>query len=176
MPTYHSQSQQDFLLDRAVLRGMRHGVFVDIGAHDGVTFSNTLMFEPDRGWTGLCIDANPMVFESLVKHRTAKCLNVAIADHEGSLPFIEVLGYSEMLSGLAGNMVDEHLARIDREIARHGGSPHIIDVPTKRVDQILHQNDPREIHYLSVDTEGSESAILTTVDQARHFVHVVNAE
>lgn len=119
MPTYHSQSQQDCLLATAVLRGLRHGVFIDIGAHDGVTFSNTLMFEPDRGWMGLCVDANPIVFESLVNNRTAQCLNSAIADRDGSLPFIEVLGYLEMLSGLAGNMVDEHLARIDREIARH---------------------------------------------------------
>ena len=56
MVAYYSQIQQDFLLDTVVFHGLRNGTFVDVGANDGVSLSNTLTFERDRGWTGLCIE------------------------------------------------------------------------------------------------------------------------
>src|ERR1051326_5128816 len=36
---YHSQYLQDVLLDRWVFGGLTNGVFADIGAHDGVSYS-----------------------------------------------------------------------------------------------------------------------------------------
>jgi hypothetical protein len=38
--------------------GSRNGSFIDLGAYDGVTFSNTAALA-DRGWPGLCIEAAP---------------------------------------------------------------------------------------------------------------------
>ena len=33
----------------------KFGIFVDIGANDGVTYSNSLFFE-QKNWTGVCIE------------------------------------------------------------------------------------------------------------------------
>jgi hypothetical protein len=49
MPTYYSQVDQDRILNEEVFCGMRNGVFVDVGAHDGISLSNTLMFEREFG-------------------------------------------------------------------------------------------------------------------------------
>ena len=47
------------------------GVFVEMGALDGVTLSNTLAFERSRmNWTGVLIEANPALCEGLRAHRS----------------------------------------------------------------------------------------------------------
>ena len=42
---FYSQSGQDRFLLENFFRGKRGGVFVDVGAYDGETYSNTLFFE-----------------------------------------------------------------------------------------------------------------------------------
>ena len=158
MVTYSGQIEQDFLLDSAVFQGMRDGVFVDIGAHDGTTLSNTLVFERERGWRGLCIEPNPAVFTQLAKARKVPTLNVAVGAENGVLPFRQVIGHGEMLSGLVDTTSPDHMARVEREVARFGGNTTIIDVPVRRLDDILTEYGIDEVHYLSIDTEGAERA------------------
>ncbi len=62
---FHSQVGQDRFLLENFFRGKRGGVFVDIGAYDGETFSNSLFFERTMGWTGLCVEPLPSAFEKL---------------------------------------------------------------------------------------------------------------
>jgi len=45
------------------------GIFVDVGASDGVYGNNTYFFEK-IGWRGLCIDADPSNYASLRANRT----------------------------------------------------------------------------------------------------------
>ncbi len=44
----------------------RDGFFVEAGAFDGYTLSNSLFFEVNRGWTGLLAEANPDAYETLL--------------------------------------------------------------------------------------------------------------
>ena len=74
-----SQLGQDILVDE-YFGGKRGGVFVDIGAYDGVTFSNTLMLERERGWTGVCIEPLPDVFAELRQNRGCVCVQACIGD------------------------------------------------------------------------------------------------
>jgi len=41
----------------------KNGVFVDIGANDGVTISNTWYFEKELGWDGIAIEPIPQIYE-----------------------------------------------------------------------------------------------------------------
>ena len=43
--TYKSQFGQDRWLNETIFRNKQNGLFVDVGAHDGVTFSNSYFFE-----------------------------------------------------------------------------------------------------------------------------------
>ena len=62
---YHSQDGQDLYLDKHVFKGLKNGIFVDIGANDGITINNTLFFEKVLGWNGLCIEPNDNYFNAL---------------------------------------------------------------------------------------------------------------
>lgn len=174
--SYHGQVGQDALLDTLVFRGMTGGTFVDIGAHDGTLFSNTLMFERDRGWRGLCIEPNPAVFPALQASRQATCLNVAVAGRSGTLPFTRVEGYGEMLSGLSDAMSAEHRGRIERDVAEHGGSVSVVEVPVRTPAEIFGAHGIAEVHLLSVDTEGCEPEILAALAATGAMVHVIDVE
>ena len=76
-----SQLGQDKIVDE-YFRGKRHGVFVDIGAYDGLTFSNTLMLERERDWTGICIEPLPDIFAELRKNRRCICVQACIGNRE----------------------------------------------------------------------------------------------
>ncbi len=46
-----------------------NGVFVEMGGQNGVTFSNSLMYEFCLGWTGLLIEANPVNYGRMIVNR-----------------------------------------------------------------------------------------------------------
>lgn len=52
-------------LYRAARLALGTGSFVELGALDGVTGSNTIIFERCLGWRGLLIEANPSNFNKL---------------------------------------------------------------------------------------------------------------
>jgi hypothetical protein len=54
-----SQYGQDFFVLEA-LGGMRNGFFLDSGAADGVSSSNTHLLEESFGWNWICIEPNEL--------------------------------------------------------------------------------------------------------------------
>ena len=52
---------QDTLIAE-LLGSKRDGVFIDIGANDGVTISNTYFLEKELGWSGVAIEPIPSIF------------------------------------------------------------------------------------------------------------------
>ena len=56
-----------------------HGFFLECGAYDGETQSNTLWFERVRHWTGLLVEADPENYRQLMsKHRKAYTVNACL--------------------------------------------------------------------------------------------------
>jgi FkbM family methyltransferase len=173
---YSSQFGQDAFLDRTVFRGFAGGVFVDVGAHDGEQFSNSVFFERARGWRGLCLEPNPAVFERLRRARRAECLQCCAAAQPGTVDFVQVSGASEMLSGMAATYGADHAARRERAITEDGGAQTIIAVPAARLRDILAERRIAEVHFLSIDTEGGELAVLEGTDFDATLVHAIAVE
>jgi len=175
---YYSQINQDRIADFALSRKTK-GVFLDIGAHDGITFSNTYFFEKERGWTGICIDPNPDVFQKLVANRHCICENCAIAIEEKQMVYRKVTGHylSEMLGGIVEFMDAEHIERINKEVATHAEySIEDIPVECKRLDKLLDKYSVDEIDYLSIDTEGAEYEILQSLDFDKLNIRLMSVE
>jgi FkbM family methyltransferase len=174
---FHSQEQQDQLLETHIFKGYKRGIFVDVGAWDGVSFNNTIFFERERKWTGLNIEPLPDKFAELVVNRPhCTNLNVAISDREGEGDFLALSGYTSMLSGLRDNYDPRHLQRIERETAEMKAGTALIKVPVTRLDTIFKTHNVRRVHYLSVDAEGSESKILRSINFDVTFIDVIGFE
>jgi len=65
---FYSQAGQDVW---AMQKTKGKGIYVDVGAYDGIESSNTYALEL-AGWKGICIEPNPQAFEKLYKNR--KCI------------------------------------------------------------------------------------------------------
>jgi len=173
---YKSQYLQDILLDRWIFGGVAEGTFVDIGAHDGVAYSNSFVFEKLRGWRGVCVEPNPNVFAQLAVNRQCTNLNCCVSDTAGTVPFLKISGYAEMLSGIVEKYEPEHRERVERELKQFGGSSDVIPIQARTLNDIVAESGFADITYLSIDTEGSELAILQSIDFKRLFVHAITVE
>src|SRR4051812_34384611 len=88
-PTY-SQEGQDRYLDSKIFRKKRDGFFIEIGAYDGIRFSNTYLFEKERGWKGICIEPIPERFDLLRKNRNAVCIQACVSEMSGTADFLKI--------------------------------------------------------------------------------------
>jgi hypothetical protein len=91
-PKYYSQYGQDKFAHEKFFNNKKDGIFVDIGAHDGISYSNTYFFEKHLEWQGICIEPLPKVFEDLTTNRNCICINGCIADTTQQKKFLQVNG------------------------------------------------------------------------------------
>ena len=49
-----------------------NGLYVEAGANDGITSSNTLFLEQTLGWRGVLVEPSKSAFDMCVKSRSAK--------------------------------------------------------------------------------------------------------
>lgn len=77
--TYYSQFGEDKWIHENVTLPV-NGTFVDIGAGDGVTFSNTAFFERELGWTGVCYEPDQRSFQCLLRNRKCQSMMAAVGN------------------------------------------------------------------------------------------------
>ena len=81
-----------------------------------------------------------------------------------------------MLSGLIDLYDPRHLDRIERELKQSGGSYEVINVNCYRLNDILNACKIRCIDFLSIDTEGSEFEIISSIDFSTYHIDVIALE
>jgi len=172
---YKSQYQQDVWLDANVFRGKRNGVFVDVGAYDGLDISNTHYFNTISKWTGICIEPNPITFQKLKQNRSCILENCAIGDTEGELDFISIYGGGASGSGFddpTGKVIETAIA----ETKKDGGTWEKIKVPTFRLDTILDKHNLKFVDYCSIDVEGFEINVVRSIDWNKYYIQYLTVE
>jgi FkbM family methyltransferase len=174
---FYSQDGQDAYLEANVFKGFKNGVFMDVGAHDGIKINNTLFFEKERGWSGVNVEPNKTVYDKLVLNRPS-CINLncAVANEDGTAEFICNEGYTEMLSGLKNHYDPRHHKRLNNEIGYYGGKSSVINTPVKKIDTICSENNISRIHYLSIDVEGGEFDVIRSINFNSVFIDVIGFE
>jgi FkbM family methyltransferase len=164
-----SQLGQDHLV-LELLDGMRGGFFLDSGAADGVEASNTLLLEMEFGWTGICVEPNQAFFARLVENRRCQCLNCCLYDREGSVEFVE----ASFLGGIREQYTRQHLQLV-KEF--YPGEPRTVQRRARTLLSVLREcRAPQLIDYWSLDTEGSELAILKSFPFAQYGFRVLTVE
>jgi FkbM family methyltransferase len=153
-----SQLGQDLWVLR-MLNYRRGGFFVDFGATDGVLLSNSWLLEQKFDWSGICAEPNPEYFEKLKQNRTCICRDVCISDADDKEVEFLLAGVYGTISAFESS--DKHAEK--RSAYRELGST--ARFRTKSLNTFLEScGAPREIDYLSIDTEGSELDILKAFD------------
>jgi FkbM family methyltransferase len=153
---FHGLQADDYMLFKSYFPNLRNGVFLEMGAFDGVKLSNTKFFEDFSDWTGVLIEPLPSDYEKLVKNRPkAKCYNCAVSKTVGE---IELYVNGEVSS------VKHNTDKGAFDIWHRDNNVQVIKVPAMRLDTILHDAGVRHIDLWSLDIEGSEYEALETMD------------
>ena len=162
-----SQFGQDFWVFGEAFCGKQNGFFLEIGAADGLSLSNTYLLEKRYHWRGMCIEANPVLFRDLERVRSARCLNVCVDIAEAEADFV--------LRGLhSGIMADD---TDNRRAAERPRGERVIRVKTRDLASILREeNAPRTIDYFSIDVEGAEDRILSGFAFGEYTFNSMTAE
>jgi len=172
---YYSQLMQDKFVDD-YLNQKENGFFIEIGAHDGISCSNTLFFEEFRNWQGVCIEPGIEEFKKLNEKRKSHNIHACISDYDGESEFTYIEGYSMMLSGLSESYNRAHEDRINREVSHHGGIVNKIKMPVFKLQTILDQMNVSYVDYCSIDTEGSEFNIIKSIDFDKTHISIFSIE
>lgn len=173
---FYGQLKQDQFVYEKFFRNKQNGVFLDIGAHDGIDKSNSYFFEKFLNWTGICVEPIPDVFSRLKENRNCICVNGGVSDKNGKATFWKIEGYSEMLSGLAENYNDAHKARIQKELKEQGGVLTEIEIDVFDINTLLEKNNIYHVDYCTIDVEGSEEKILNILDEKKFDISVFTIE
>jgi FkbM family methyltransferase len=174
---FYSQYKQDEYLENRFFKGYKNGIYVDVGAHDGVSLNNTLYFEKNNNWRGINIEPIKNVFDKLVANRPNDTnINCAVCNIDGETEFYLNEGYTEMLSGIIGNYDKRHLERLKNENIEHSAITQIIKVNTKKLETIFDENEMAHINYLSIDVEGAEFEVIMSINFDKVFIDVIGFE
>ncbi|XP_076030830.1 protein Star-like [Oratosquilla oratoria] len=147
-----------------ILGNMRDGFFVECGALDGETRSNTLALERYLGWTGILIEADPKNFRLLEsKNRNSLAVNACLS----TLPYPNKVMFEQNfnLGKIAGV-----------------GSQHAAPKATHTLVQclpfysILAALNVSTVHYFSLDVEGAELGVLRTIPWDKVDIQTLSVE
>jgi FkbM family methyltransferase len=161
----YAQNFEDVMLWRA-LKHISDGFYIDVGAAHPDEYSVTRAFY-DRGWRGINIEPLPAYFHRLNAARSRDLnMNLAVADHAGELPFFQILG-----TGLS--TVDRQVADVHRQ---GGRTVREAIVPVTTLAEVCRDNVRGQIHFMKIDVEGAEHAVLRGADFSRWRPWIVLVE
>jgi len=143
---YYSQWGQDTLIeDFFSFNPPHHKMFVDVGAFDGITFSNTRRLY-ETGWKGVCIEPvyeNFQKCDALYKDTPVKCIRRAISLKEGMV--------SVSVEGTASSIINTATKRTEQ-------------VMSSSLTTLLKEIKIENIDFLSIDAEGVDFEVLQSLD------------
>jgi FkbM family methyltransferase len=163
----YSQAQEDLNVARLLGRKSQ-GFYIDIGAANGKRFSNTHYFY-NKGWRGINIEPDRANFAELTVNRPHDTnLNLALGARPGQTTLYRFS--PALLSTTSPETFEEFKARRYRSIGEDS-------VPMKTMAQILDQYAlSQPIDFISIDTEGSDLAILRSNDWTKYKPQLICVE
>jgi FkbM family methyltransferase len=166
-PIAYGQNAEDVVLRRA-LQDVAAGFYVEVGANDHRELSISRPFY-DAGWHGIAVEPVAELAEEFRRERPRDIVvqaAVTAADVDAvTLHLIEGTG----LSSLDQQVTERH--------ADAGYESRAVTVPARTLDSILAEAEaPADIHFMVVDTEGTEADVLASIDLRRWRPWVIVVE
>jgi FkbM family methyltransferase len=157
-----SYEGEDQLIQRFFAK-VKKGFYLDIGANHPVINNNTYLFY-QMGWQGVCVDA--LDFSKLYKKKRPKdlFLNMALSNKKKKLEFY--IRKDKTQSSIYKN----HLKKKMKITSYKSFTSSCFE------DLLSNFKLPDEIHFMSLDIEGSEKSFLETIDFKKYRIGLIVVE
>jgi FkbM family methyltransferase len=163
----YAQNSEDLMLWRA-FGYLRHGFYIDVGAGDPEEISVTRLFY-ERGWHGINVEPQEAHFARLSALRTRDInLRIGLSDSNSQHEFFLIKDNAD-------------LATFREDIGEmHKAAGHQVEktrIRTTTLADVCHQYAAdTDIHFLKIDVEGTEGAVLAGADFSRFRPWIIVVE
>jgi FkbM family methyltransferase len=135
------------------LLNYRNGIFVEVGANDGLRQSNTKRLEEYYGWTGILVEPSPAAFSQLWLNRpNSDCFQCALGS------------FAQHDTYVIGDFDGHLMASVNGERLDRNPDQKVLVVC---LQSILDEVGIKHVDFFSLDTEGCELNILRGIDFSR---------
>ena len=149
-----------------------NGFFIEAGANDGYSQSNTYFLENSRNWKGILVEGIPELYEKAKKQRAqSDVYNYALVSNEFSDNSV-VMHYAHLMSTVEGALKtkEEQERHITAGVeVQNLEKSYSITVPVRTLESILDDcRDLPEIDFFSLDVEGYELEVLKGLNLSKY--------
>ena len=162
-------------LDEKLLKylNFNNGFFIEAGANDGVSQSNTLLYEQRFDWKGLLIEPSFIKYEECKRNRP-NCIveNYALVNESYKDNTIRGdFSYNERNESLCGQitLIEDYFDDdLKQNLEHKNKNSKIIDVPCTTLNSLLLKHEIQNIDFFSLDVEGYEIEVLKGFDVKKY--------
>lgn len=154
MKDYSQQGEQAIILN--YFKEFK-GTFLDIGANDGVIFSNSHAIAME-GWGGVCVEPNKGAFERLQKTYTnnkIQCLNYCIGNENKDVDFF--ISDDSLISSVKESETEKWVKNCGIKFIKT--TSQMITFAS-----LLEKSEYKIFDFITIDVEGLDYDILSQID------------
>jgi FkbM family methyltransferase len=162
---FYSQCGEDKFVYDNYFKDKKYGVYLELGALDGILYSNTKYFEDNHNWTGILIEPHPDKFNLLIKNRSNnKNFNNLVSNIETPLEFLYFTDGLAQVSGVSNTLSTHHYDAYFNNKKFETLIQKTISIHPKTLTEIVKSTNIKQIDFLSLDVEGHEYEVLQSYD------------
>lgn len=151
---YSQQDEDKYIIQYLLKDKIEDGTYLEIGACDGVLYSNTKTLEDYFGFKGILIEPQRDFFMKLNINRTFlnnDLFNCAASNSDS--PTVQFIGNN----GEGGICKD-----INTDLTKYNWKPYSVE--NKKMKEILNTSRFNYIDFMIIDVEGGELSLLKSID------------
>jgi FkbM family methyltransferase len=183
LPRPVQRHERAYGLDGLDLKLLQHvkgsgGFFVEAGANDGVTQSNTALLARSRGWCGLLVEPVPELAarcRALRPDSTVVQAALVAPDHGAETVTMRYANLMSIVDGARGGAEADRFHVTEGERLQ-GVESYALQAPARTLDAILDEHRVEHVDLLSLDLEGYEPQALAGLDLRRHAPRFILVE
>lgn len=141
-----------------------NGFFIECGANDGITQSNTYYLEKRKNWRGILVEGIPELYKKCKTSRPKSLVynNVLVAeDYTDS--HMEMT-FANLMSVVADTVLNKEKHIQSGLECQNIANSYTVSVPVTTLGNILKENNITEVDFFSLDVEGYELEVLKGID------------
>lgn len=162
---YYSLAGEDKFLNESYFKDKKKGIYMEIGAADGISQSNTKFFEDSLEWTGILVEPNSVTFQNLKKNRPNNMLFHELVSNKDQKYTFQYLESVDLVGGIKETLPELHNNSWYGSHAKETGQNIIEEeIQATSLTRIIQQCPFDHIDFFSLDVEGHELEVLNSWD------------